>query len=98
MFDALTVQQETNKICAALSGRECGIAAFIEEMTELIESCRELPSQVSGYRALSVSAEEMMMIMDFRRDKVERAKKELQEIRGIRESLIISNNNRLNHE
>lgn len=102
MFDYAGMMADANKLCAALKGREYGIVAFISEMVELLDQCSKETGQPNASKMIQVSAEELIMLRDFRQNKVERAYKELTEIRELREALTESikkdNQMRSNHE
>lgn len=84
---------DIKRIYSALQGREYGMLNLIDELMDLVQECIDIPRKLNGFQQIKVLDEEISMLMDFRKDKLKRAKKELEEIRTLKQSLAASQAN-----
>lgn len=90
MLNSEHLVADINRVYSALNGREYGMIGLIDELMDLIRECVDMPRKLHGLQQMKVLDEEISMLMEFRKDKMQRAKKELEEIRDLKQALIKS--------
>lgn len=82
--------QEIGQLCSMISEREHAASIFIKQANATLEECVNSECQSNGDKIIRVSPEELSMVIDFRQNKIEQARQELQALRITREQITSS--------